>query len=355
MKKRLTILLDAFTMGGAEHMVYELAKNVDKDRFDVSILCYMRKHDTLLAQQVEEQFPVTYLHQNGTITPGSVLRIVQALQKTKPDVVHAHLGGAAFGAVWSVLFRKPLVITVHTKPEKAFTKKIEALVRMALRFGKTKLVAVSSENEALVKAYYGLDTRKCGYVNNGINLERFGRSSHKEFTLINVARQDDNKNQAALIRCFARLHQDAPNTRLLLLGDGVNHQKLKDLASELGIEEAVTFTGNVSNTEDYYAISDVYVQTSFREAMPLSVLEAMAAGLPIISTHVGGLADVVQDNGRLVPAGDEEALYRAIAEIYAADERKLEAMSQASQRIVKKYSAESMADEYEKIYTEMCK
>lgn len=355
MKKRLTIILDAFTMGGAEHMVYELAKNVDKDRFDVNILCYMRKHDTLLAQQVEEHFPVTYLQQNGTITPGAIWHIVRALQKTKPDVVHAHLGGAAFGAVWSVLFRKPLVITVHTKPEKAFTKKIEALVRMALRFGKTKLVAVSAENEALVKTYYGLDARKCSYVNNGIDLQRFERKEHAGFTLINVARQDDNKNQSALLRCFAKLHKIAPETKVLLLGDGVNHQKLKSLAAELGVADAVTFTGNVANTEDYYALSDLYVQTSFREAMPLSVLEAMAAGLPIVSTNVGGLADVVQDNGILVPAGDEEALYQAIMKVYEANKEQRDAMRQASLRIVKGYSSAGMARAYEKTYNEMCR
>lgn len=336
-------------------MVYELAKNMDLDCFDVSILCYMCKANTLLEKQVEELFPVTYLNRNGHITPSTVWRVVRSLQKMRPDVVHAHLGGAGFGAIWSVLFHKPLVITVHTKPEKAFTRKIEALIRMALRAGRTKLVAVSAENEALVKDYYGLDDNKCGCVNNGIDLKRFYRQEHDTFTLINVARQDDNKNQAALLRCFARLHECAQDTKLILLGDGKNHEKLKQLAVELGVGNSVTFTGNVANTEDYYAISDVYVQASFREAMPLSVLEAMASGLPIVSTNVGGLSDVVQDNGVLIPAGDDEALYTAIKQIYEQDKDKLEDMGKASLRIVQEYSSENMARAYEKIYDEMCK
>lgn len=355
MKKKITIILNAFTMGGAEHMVYELAKNVDINCFDIDILCYMRRHDTLLARQVEERFPVTYLNQSGHIMPATVWRVVRAIQKIKPDVVHAHLGGVAFGAIWSILFRKPLVVTVHTKPEKAFTKKIETLIRAALRVGKTKLVAVSAENEELVKAYYGLDTKKCTYANNGIDLQRFSRKEHDGFTLINVARQDDNKNQASLIRCFAKLRDNVPEAKLLLLGDGPNHEALKNLTAELGVEDAVTFTGNVANTEDYYAVSDLYVQTSFREAMPLSVLEAMAAGLPVVSTNVGGLADVVQDNGILVPAGDDEALYQAVMKVYEANKEQFEGMSQASLRIVQGYSSESMARAYEEIYSEICK
>ena len=355
MKKRLTILLDAFTMGGAEHMAYELAKNIDTDYFDVSILCYMCKVDTLLEKQVESSFPVTYLNQRGHITLGTIWRVVRAIRKTKPDIVHAHMGGVAFGAVWSMLFHKPLVITVHAKPEKAFTSKIEALVRMALQAGRTKLVAVSAENEEMVRRYYNLDEKKCKCVNNGIDIQRFHRKKHEKFTLINVARQDDNKNQAALIRCFARLHEHAHGTKLLLLGDGVNHQRLKDLAEELGIADSVEFTGNVANTEEYYAISDVYVQTSFREAMPLSVLEAMAAGLPIVSTNVGGLRDVVQDNGILIPAGDDEALYAAIKQIYMQDQDKLGTMEKASLRIVQGYSSENMARAYEQIYREVSK
>ena len=355
MKKRLTILLDAFTMGGAEHMVYELAEHMDAQQFDVSILCYMSRKGTLLEQQVEAKFPVTYLNQDGRIAPKTILHILRAIRKTNPDVVHAHLGGAAFGAIWSVLDRKPLVLTVHARPERAFTRKIEFLVRMALRFGKAKLVAVSAENKMLVKEYFGLDEKKCACVNNGINVHRFFRKEHDGFTFINVARQDDNKNQAALIRCFAELHAQKPDTKLLLLGDGPNHSALKDLVEQLGVAQAVTLTGNVSNTEDYYAVSDVYVQCSFREAMPLSVLEALAAGLPVVSTNVGGLCDVVQDNGLLVPAGDEDALFEAMLKMYGQSREEKDAASQASLRIVEAYSSEGMARAYEKIYNELCK
>lgn len=336
-------------------MVYEQLKNVDTDRYEVSVVSNIPKSTSALEDQVCALFPVTYLNGGNAVTLKTVFQMVKAIQATKPDIVHAHLGSVGFASVWSMLYRKPLVITAHTKPEKAFSPKIEKMVRLALKTKRTKLVAVSEDNANKLRKYFDLNEELCGCVNNGIDLDRFTRKEHDGFTLIHVGRQDENKNQAALIRCFARLHEKDSNTKLLLLGDGDQHQKLIALAEQLGVADAVTFTGNVPNTEDYYAVSDLYVQCSHREAMPLSVLEAMATGLPIVSTDVGGLSDVVQDNGILVPDNDEEALYQAIEKIYKQSAEETEIMCAASDRIVQSYSSKAMAQAYENIYSEMCK
>lgn len=350
MKKRLVILLGGFAIGGAEHMVYELVKHINRERYNVTVLCYMPKQNTALESQVEKICQVLYLNETGTIKPSAILKALRALRKLRPDVVHAHLGGSGFGAIWAFLTGKHFVVTAHTKPEKAFSSKIEKFVRLALKRENTTLVGVSEENKILLKQYFNVDDHKLCCVNNGVDLGRFRREAHEGFTLINVARQDENKNQAVLLRCFAQLYKQDNTVKLLLLGDGPMHEKLKKQAEEWGLSEAVTFTGNVSNTEDYYAVSDLYVQTSHREAMPLSVLEAMAAGLPIISTDVGGLKDVVQDNGILVPDNNEEALYQAIMKIYSQSPEEAKRMEKASHRIVQAYSSEAMACAYEIIY-----
>ena len=353
--KRLTIMINGFGFGGAQNMVYEQLKNVDTDRYEVSVVSNIPKSTSTLEDQVCALFPVTYLNGGNAVTPKTVFQMVKAIQATKPDIVHAHLGSVGFAAVWSMLYRKPLVITAHTKPEKAFSPKIEKMVRLALKTKRTKLVAVSEDNAKRLREYCGLDEKLCACVNNGIDLDRFTRKAHDGFSVIHVGRQDENKNQAALIRCFAKIHEKHSDTKLLLLGDGDQHQRLIDLVATLGLQDVVTFTGNVSNTEDYYAVSDLYVQCSHREAMPLSVLEAMAAGLPVVSTNVGGLRDVVQDNGILVPDNDEEALYQAIEKIYEQSAEEKEKMCAASGRIVENYSSKTMARAYENIYSEMCK
>lgn len=354
-KTRLTVVISDLGFGGAQHMVYEQLKHTDPTRLDAHVVALGPKKHTSLETKTEALFPVTYVGHCGRVTPITIYKMISAIQKTKPDIVHGHIGGVGFAAMWAKIFRKPLVITAHTKPEKAFTPKVEKQVRAALKAGKSKLVAVSEDNTNKLRKYFDLNEELCDCVNNGIDLDRFNRKEHDGFTLIHVGRQDENKNQAALIRCFARLHEKDPNTKLLLLGDGDQHQKLIALAEELKVANAVTFTGNVPNTEDYYAVSDLYVQCSHREAMPLSVLEAMATGLPIVSTDVGGLSDVVQDNGILVPDNDEEALYQAIEQIYKQSPEETQKMRAASDRIVQNYSSKAMAQAYENIYSEMCK
>ena len=355
MGKRITVIITDLGFGGAQHMVFEQLNHTDKARYDVHVLCYGKKRNTPLEEKLEKMFPVTYLNEQGRVTPFTIIRVVRAIKKTNPDLVHAHLACAGFASIWAQLYKKPLVITVHTKPAKAFSAKNEKQVRRALKAGKTRLVAVSEDNATAVREYFALNEKQCACVNNGIDLDRFSRKDHDGFTIIHVGRQDENKNQAVLIRCFARLHEKDPATKLLLLGDGVLHQTLAKQVEELGLTEAVVMTGNVANTEDYYAVSDLYVQCSHREAMPLSVLEAMATGLPIVSTDVGGLSDVVLDNGILVADNDEEALYRAIEKIHDQTTDETEAMCRASDRIVQAYSSAGMAKAYEKIYDEMHK
>lgn len=354
-KRRLTVALDNLGFGGAQNMVAAQLVQMDQEQYDISLVVLGQKKTTPFAEKLEALFPVRYVGHSGRVTPMTILKVLQMIQTTKPDVVHSHMGVVGFCAMWSKLFRKPLVITVHAKPEVAFSEKAKRQVCSVLKTDRVKLVAVSEDNARAVKDYYHLNDTQCAFVNNGIDLDRFNRKEHEGFTVIHVGRQDKNKNQAALIRCFAKLHKKHPDTKLLLLGDGNQHQKLIALTREVGLADAVTFTGNVANTEDYYAVSDLYVQCSHREAMPLSVLEAMATGLPIISTDVGGLRDVVQDNGILVPDNDEDALYKAIERIYEQSEEEIKTMCAASNRIVQKYSSKEMAREYEKIYSEMCK
>lgn len=349
MKKKVLIILPGFAMGGAENMVYELSNHINPENFDVSVLCYCGKQNTSLEKKAEDRIDVHYVNCAGTVTPQKIHTVLREIDKIRPDVVHAHMGGALYAALWTLKKRKPLVVTIHTTPQKAFSKLVERVLQFRMKFGRCRLVAVSEENKRLADQYFKLKV-PCEFVNNGIDLKRFYYKEHELFTFINVARQDDNKNQKMLIEAFKKVHEIFSNTKLILVGDGPNHETLQALCGELGVQDDVLFTGNIANAEDYYAISDVYVQTSHREALPMSILEAMAAGLPIISTNVGGIKDVVQENGILVQDDDKSALYEAMKEMMIAPNDKIIRYSRESIRIVQNYSAKKMAEKYITIY-----
>jgi len=349
MKKKVLIILPCFAMGGAENMVYELSTHIDPAKFEMSVLCYCGKQNTSLEQKAERKIDIHYVDCAGTVTLKKIQTVFKEIYRIKPDIVHAHMGGTLYAALWTLKARKPLVVTIHTAPQKSFSNLIEKVLQFRMKFGRCRLVAVSEENQRLVNKYFNLKT-PCEFVNNGVDQSRFYRKKHDKFTFINVARQDDNKNQQMLIQAFRKFHETHHDARLILVGDGPNHEMLQMMCKELAIQNEVLFTGNIVNTEDYYAFSDVYVQTSHREALPMSILEAMAAGLPIVSTDVGGIKDVVHQNGYLIEDGATKALIEKMTLLYSMTDNERKRLSSQSIILVDGFSAEKMARKYEDVF-----
>ncbi len=352
-KIRVLIVTADFSIGGGQQVVYELAKNLNPDNVEAAVLCYAGHVDTVADRKAKDEFKVIYLRDKGKANISKIHHILHAINEYKPDVVHAHLGGVFYSVIWAILNHGKIVITAHTKPSKAFSKTIEPLIRFLLKIRRACVVGVSEENKIALQEYFSITDHRIQCVNNGVDLGKFYRSDHEKFAYINVARQDDNKNQEAIIRCFGRIHKADRNTQLFLLGDGPTHEKLKELAGETVHDESIVLTGMVSDVENYYAISDVYVQASHREAMPMSMLEAMGAGLPLVATDVGGLRDIVKGNGILVPDNDESALDDAMKLILNLSPYEYKKMSKTSRSIVDQYSSEKMAERYLAIYREL--
>jgi glycosyltransferase involved in cell wall biosynthesis len=218
------------------------------------------------------------------------------------------------------------------------------------------LVGISLYNRELIKKHWGLSDTFVRYVNNGIEIDNYTGKPHKIFTFINVSRQDENKNQSLILRAFARLYTENTSfpMKLLLVGDGVSHNLLKEITKKLKLEALVNFTGYVDSAAEYLAVSDVYISSSHREGLPLSVLEAMAAKLPVIATDVGGVSDLARKNGILIADDDEEGLYLAMKELRDNNELR-NYKAGKSREMVQNYSAESMAGGYSRIYDELVK
>lgn len=135
------------------------------------------------------------------------------------------------------------------------------------------------------------------------------------YVIANVGRLHRDKNQATLLRGFAQALPELPvNTLLLILGKGPLEQELKSLASELGITEKVYFAGQVPEARRYFSAFDLFVLTSDHEPFGMVLLEAMAAGNPIICSNCGGGAEVVGETGTLFPFGDASALAKCLIE-----------------------------------------
>ncbi len=354
-KTKVVIIHNAFLIGGAENMVFELAKNLDKEKVDASIITLRSRCGSALEKKVDDlKLKNEYAECSGRVTPKKLLKVYRMIKREKPDIIHAHMAGAAYGMPWILTHKTKMVITPHTSPEKAFNKRTTAFIKALIRCKKVVVTAVSEENRLLLQKAYGLKDDQVKFVNNGVDLSRFYKKSHEGVTFINVGRQDENKNQKLILKLFARLCEERNDINLILCGDGVCHESLIEFAKELNIADKVEFTGNVADTENYLCRADIYLQSSHREGLPLSIIEAMAASLPIISTDVGGISDIVKDNGILVKDNDEDAYFKAMC-MLLEDKALREKMGGLSKSYTADFSSEKMAEKYTEIFKQNVK
>lgn len=348
-KIRVLIIHSSFCIGGAENMVYELARSFDKKEVESMVISCCSRLGTSLEKKVDDaHINVYYGHCEGRITPAKIYDIYKHISAFKPDIIHAHMGGVFYSLPYILTHQTKLIVTAHSTPKEAFNARTTKVLVYLAKRNKVILTAVSEENKNLMANYYSIDKDKIECVNNGVDLTRYYQKEHSQLTFINVGRMDVNKNQQLIIKLFHKLDIEA-KMRLVLCGDGPERIKLEKMADDLGIRQRVLFTGNVGNVQDYLAEGDIYIQTSHREGLPLSTIEAAATKLPIISTDVGGMKNIVKENGFLVADNDEEGLYEAMKKL-SKDATLRACMGEQSFLIANSFSSESMSAKYTIIY-----
>ena len=197
---------------------------------------------------------------------------------------------------------------------------------------------------------------------SNFDVEKYGPSENRTFLrrrlglhptsklLIHVARHHPVKDQAMLIRGFALA--DVPESRLVMVGEGPLRRELEALALSLGIAKRVDFVGIQKNVSDWLAAADAFALTSLSEAASLTLLEAMATGLPVIVTAVGGNPEIVRDgiDGILVPRGDAEACGRAIERLFSDFDWAQKLGANGRKRTRERYRLDTTIQSYYRLY-----
>jgi len=355
--KKVVIVTPTLMTGGAETMVVRLASNIDLSRYDVTVVCLSKKTDSFLEKKLEKvHVKVKFLGKDKSKSLTTIINMWQFLSKIKPDIIHSHISGTIYATPWSLFHNCKIIHTVHTKPDMEFSEKFRKVLKFIVKRGKCAIVTVSKENQKIAMDYYKFRTDKIRYVNNPVDVALYYKLDRvdDEIIFINVSRQDPNKNQKMAISAFKNIADKLINSKLVLVGDGNQHDFLIGLAKQYGLEDRICFPGEISNVEDYLAQADIYVSTSHREGLPLSMLEAMASKLPIISTDIGGITDIIDGNGILVKDDDYDSMSKAMLQL-ALDIEKREKYSDRSYEIVKEFDVTVCVKKYQELYEEFAK
>lgn len=169
-------------------------------------------------------------------------------------------------------------------------------------------------------------------------------------TLLHIGRFNEQKNHAGLLRSFRLLGERYPDCRLHLVGDGELRREMEALAQELGIGDRVAFCGSQSDVHPFLHSADLFLLPSNYEGMPMTIIEAMGTGLPIVATAVGGVPDMVENEvSALLTQCDEQAVCDACLKLLQDSDLR-ERFGKAAKLRSVVFSAEQMARDYSKLY-----
>ena len=364
-KLRVVTLVDRPTVtGGAERLAVQVAARLDGDRFE-SILCASRRTDEPLLDRelAEAGVEVLALGRRSKLDLRAWRPLVRRLDEV--DVVHAHMFGSnVWGTVLGRLKRVPVVVAhEHTwsfqgQPLRRLLDR-ELVGRFADAF-----IAVAEEDRRKMIEVEGVDPDTIRLIPNGIPDPEPGGGAAvrrelgiaKDAPVIGVVCElRAQKALEVLFAAAARLRQDLPGLRVLVAGDGPERESLEQEARRLDLDGTVQLLGIRRDVPALLDALDVAVLSSDYEGSPLSVMEYMAAGKPVVSTRVGGVPELVEDgvHGLLVEPRDPAALAAAIGRLLRdpAEARRLG--EQGRERQQRELSLDAMVGKIEDLYEEL--
>jgi glycosyltransferase involved in cell wall biosynthesis len=339
-------------VGGQERLLVEMAQHRDKARFDWTVIVLGARGN--LADALEAAgVRVVPLQAPSGFLPGLWRRLARMFRQECFDVVHTHddrpLVYGMPAAWWARVPRR--IHTHHHGRLAQFSRRQLFLMRLAAGFAQ-QFICVSHDSARYI-IEQGVSAARVQTLWNGIDLTRFASQGPcDDGPIVTVARLSAEKDIGNLLRAASHVVAAFPQARFEIAGDGPCRAELAQLARDLHLAEHVIFHGEVRDIPALLARARLFVLPSQSEGISLTLLEAMARGLPIVTTAVGGNPEVVEAGatGLLVPARDPKVLGQAIGALLS-DPARGRQMGRAGRRRVENYfDIRKMMARYEALY-----
>jgi sugar transferase (PEP-CTERM/EpsH1 system associated) len=362
---RVTHVIRSLEFGGAEAMVLRLAELQKRmATVEPSLIC-MKSLGPLRGEAERLGLETTLVGTRGVKYFSGIARLVRLLTHRKPDIVHTHnLVAHTHAAPAAKLLGIPIVHTKHGRQVTSF-RRLPVLRRLLYGLSDRTAVVSRDTGESL-SSKVRIDPAKTVVVYNGIDVGRYtgvdrlrARSAlglDAEATVFGtVSRLDRVKDHPTMLRAFTKTTHNRDEGIMLIVGDGPERERIERLVSELGIGERVLMPGFSHDVPSMLACMDMYLQPSTEEGLSLTILEAAAAGLPVVSTKVGGTPEIITDgeSGVLIDPGDVEALAATMERFFNDRDPFDEMAARGRKRIESLFSLEGMTARYEDIYRDV--
>lgn len=350
-------LINSLTQAGAETMVLRMVEDLPSDISPT--VCYLRPEDALADDFRAAGAQVVSLQESFPFDPRAISRLYRLLCNYEIDVLHCHL---PYAQILGRLIGRASGVSVLLSTQHSIPAKYHPIIRVLDRLTQPLDDVTVAVSKAVEHAHTGGKVRNDWVtIPNGIDVDGFRTEvaqtqppksmASDSLHYLNVGRCVKAKDQRTLIRAMAHLKEDPRETHLHILGDGPRREYLHECASSLGLEEYVTFHGHVREIAPFYNGADVFVLSSIVEGLPITLLEAMAAELPVVATEIPGIKEVVDNGntGTLVPTKNPRYLAETMREMFDV-ERRSQMGAAGLNRAKERYSINQTIDKHVELY-----
>ncbi len=380
MRKNVVQIITRMVPGGASNIVFDLIK-FGSDRYDITLITGIED----LPLNLNEKLPnisikiVPELKRN--ISPLhdfiATRKIISLLVKQKVDIVHTHTSKAGFiGRIAAKYCKIPIIIhTTHGLiyipdsnipgiPDFSIVNKMFLILERWAGKYTDALTVLSNAEKKMCHTLNLANEQKVHTISNGIDLERYTKNEdagnavrkslgidQSEIVILSVGRLTSEKGHSFLLKGFFRLLDRHESIRLIIAGDGPERINLESQISDSSNTQNVIFSGYSNDIPSLLSAADIFVLPSLYEGFGLAIIEAMAVGLPVIASNVGGIPEIInsKNNGFLFKKGDVTELTEQLNELVMNRQKRTE-LGRNALKTSKKYSLQKMLDSYYALY-----
>lgn len=356
-------------VGGAEVLVDQMVRRCSQ-RYRC-VVAVLDDIGPLGIKLREDGFTVRHLHRQPGIDRSCAARLNDFAREQNVQILHAHQYTPFFQAMLSrgLFGSLPVLFTEHGRHFPDVPSRKRSLVNRLLLRRQDRLVGCGeSVRQALINNE-GLPEHRVEVVYNGVDLDALATSdpdartrirqefgiADDDFLAVQVARLHELKDHQTALRAIDLARRTAPNLKLLVVGDGEERLDIERTIADRNLSSNVILAGTRNDVSSLLAASDAFLLSSISEGIPLTIIEAMAAGLPVVSTRVGGIPEMIrhEESGFLTSPGNEQELAEAL--IRLVNDRMLRQQMADTGRVeaYRRFSLQSMLDGYDSIYQQM--
>lgn len=350
---KIVQVIPVFKMAGAEIMCENLIYELLHLGNQVTAVSLYSETSDITKRLEQHGVCIHYLGKHSGFDPSLFKKLSKIFKDEQPDIIHTHLYASKYVFPCAAKLHIGVVHTIHNLAHKDNSRSGRLINKFYFKHGNVTPVALGTAVKESIIREYGLKESDIPTVCNGIDLSKCiiktDYSIDGNFKILHIGRFSEQKNHYGLIRAFDKFHSKHNNSELWLIGDGETKKETEEYVGEHGLSSCVSFVGLSDNVFPYLASCDIFALPSLYEGVPMTLIEAMGSGLPIVASPVGGVCDMLNRNSSLLVRPDIDEIADAF-EAYYSDEELRKRHGHEALKLSAAFSAEQMARNYSEVY-----